>query len=250
MDDVFFRSELTWDGIIAIVAVVFGFLGTGGTLIWRRWRKRHPLRVFFSRDPYDLSTEIQDQRLTDSWQLYRMGLAEVLIKIAPHGGTSVRKLRIRLVERRWFSHWRLWRWKAVQRDIVHLDNMFDMLYENSSSPLYYFESNIEPSVGSFVGEYFDDHDKAQGVEVSAGSGLWIGLMVSAECMWAGRLEIDTVVDGQRIFERKPLRVTDAADADMALFSFGKTRYPTGPIPVPGDDGTTSTPPPSPPQSAP
>ena len=226
MDDGFFQSELTWDGIIALVAIALGIIGTAGA--WGRgiWRRNHPIRASYALDPYDdQASDIYAGRQANRWDVYPTDFNQVLIKITPHNGTTFRKLRLRLVERRWFSGWRLWRWISADRKKIRMNAMVDMRYACSSSPLYYFESNDEPATASFLGEYFNDHDHSRGVDIPAGSSLWIGVVVSAYDDWSGRLEIDTDVGGRRIFERKPFRATKSAEASMD-FSFGKTMQPT------------------------
>lgn len=222
--DGFFRPELTWDGIIAIIAIVLGVSATLGTWSLRRWRTNHPIKASYSLDPYSLDAATREDRLDKYWQLGLAVHSHLLVKISPHVEASIRKLRVRLVQRRWFSNWKLFRWVPADEKVIRIDAMLDMLYQNSSSPLYYFESDKEAS-GSFLGWYFNDHDHSRGVDIPTGEAMWIGLVLTAYREWSGRLEIDTIVRGQRIFERKPLCVSKSPAPEMASFSFGNMMKP-------------------------
>jgi len=203
-------------GVVALALTVISAVSVA-TIRW--WRKRHPLKVLFSLDPYDAGAgEIQDRNYASFWETWRGTEKDALIRICPHAETTFQNIRLRLVERRWFSEFRLWRWIPVRRSKIRLTDVIDMRFSTSPYSVYYFEPDIEPPEGSFIARYFSAREG--GARVSSGEGLWIGVIVDAWEEWRGRLEIDTVVGGKRIFERKRFHVADDAPTCKALFDLG------------------------------
>lgn len=216
----FFKNELSWDGIIAIIAIVLGVVVFLLPVVWQWWRRGHPIKAAYSLDPYGFEPKRRKRKTSQRWQL-AIGDNEVLVRVIPHVELTLRNVRVRLVEAHWFKGWPLKRWVAIdsrfaQFNAIHHEAMVDMFHKTSSSPLYYFESNVDTD-GSVLGEFFDDHDGSKGKTIPAGDILWLGLFITGKREWSGRLEIEFSAAGQRRFERKAIRISRSPRTDMASF---------------------------------
>lgn len=220
MKNDFFVSQLTWDGIIAVIGVVLGGMALVSPFLWRQWRKAHPLRVQFSRDSYDWHGQAHRERSsTPRWRLPPNSGGQLLLWISPHTNFNLRRVRVKFVERKWLSRGGLWKWVTADTAVIKGEYLRDPFRETAPSPLYYFDTKTDdPPDGSFLqGEFFDDHDSSKGKDISQGDIIWLGIHVRETGPWKGRLEIEMPVNGKRVFERKRIEVTRILKSDMANF---------------------------------
>lgn len=218
VENIVFRSELTWDGIIAILAIVLGIIATLGPFSWSRWRRGHPLQIKFSLEPYN-SQEQRARRLklAKNWQMKTMtGGQQMLLRISPHVAFNLRQVRVRFVERKW---WPIWKWETAAPSVIRGTWIRDPFHDTAVSPLYYFDNQTDdPPDGSFLqGQFFNDHDPAKGVDVSQGDFIWLGIHAETAQEWTGRLQVEMWVNGNHVCERKRIRVTQKPKHDMEGF---------------------------------
>ncbi len=221
MENDFFPNELTWDGIIAIIAILLGTLGFFLPMVWRWWRANHPIQAKYSLDKYDFQPDrLQRRRLKNAWDL-KVGSNELLVRVSPHTELVLRRIRVKLVEPQWFTGWRLRRWVPVGISTAEINDLVDMFHTTSSSPLYYFDSMVDVD-GSFEGVFFDDHDNSKGIVVPAGGYLWLGVFINGQKKWKGRLEVEVSASGKRTFERKSIRIPKKPNPYMADYRISET----------------------------
>ena len=211
----FFVSQLTWDGIIAIVAIAVVM----APIIWLQWRRFHPLEAWFSLDPYSWSEHGKRPRdFAPNWEFG----SYALLRIQAKTDFNLRNFKVRLVERKWWRRGHLYLWRPPSTDIAHVTEAIDAWYYSAPTPLCYFESDIEPLSGgtTILGEYWNDFDDSRGVDIAEGDFIWLGVKAEGNQPWSGRLEIEIRVKGKRIFERKRVRFTEKPKSGMADFQIG------------------------------
>lgn len=197
-----FQNELSWDGIITIVGIILA--GVFGVAFWwyRSWRSRHLLRVDFARDSYKFEGDESERRFFSHWEFPVGGPFSVLARLSPHEGAQVDELDVRVVRR---SFPLPWLWRRVDPKVVKVNEIIDMRFSFSSDSLYYFESTNHAN-GSCKGQYWKDHDRAQGRDIPVGDPWWVSVKTTGLEDWVGRLEFSVVINGRRIRERKPFRI--------------------------------------------
>ena len=143
-DEITFESELSWDEIIASVAISVGILATLAPISCKRWQRIHPVRARYSIDPFAWDGQANGSReFARHWEVGMKAPSGFLVQISPHVSFHLKQVRGRFVQRKWLTQGAIWKWVIPSPSHIQPTALRGPFFETNSPPLYYFDGMQE-----------------------------------------------------------------------------------------------------------
>ena len=113
----FFRSELSWDGIIAIIAIVLGVVAVLAPFIWRKLWRRYTFRIDFPGELHP-PTEVKKFPRSKTVTLEAGKNETEYVRVRVNHALSVDHMNVRFVKTKR-------RGGDISEDIVMIQNVYD-----------------------------------------------------------------------------------------------------------------------------
>jgi hypothetical protein len=188
-----------WASIISAVILIGGLIFG---IVKYYVNKSQPFLIKASLDSYGTRPSI---RLTSDINL-DLGESVILISVTPRIGTSLDKVNIRFVHRRFSPSWdRFWEYLDTDPNLLQITELEDVLYREKGEEWSrsYFESESDES-GGFYGYYSPE------LNVKAGELVWYYVYVTAKSKWAGYLSFEGNLEQRRSWSRIKTRINASA----------------------------------------
>jgi hypothetical protein len=187
-----------WANLASVISAV---ILVGGLIVAAIKYQRNNTRPFHMRvslDPYEKSPNIQ---LTNELDL-NFGDNRILVFVTPRVGTSLDKVNMRFVNRKFSPGWgHLWGYVDGDPNSIQITEFEDILYKEKGEEWgrSYFESESD-NVGGFYGYY------SPALPVKAGQLVSYYVYVRVNYIWKGYLSYEGSLEQRRSWRRIKARV--------------------------------------------